>query len=116
MNEQELNEIRAQLKWMAPLIRELEPVARREQQEGLVRSLEAAGKVVKDKKSALESGTVWSGLGGAVAAFYAALELFPAAVASGGEWDTFGAAAGAFLTALTAIYRRWKVGDLRILP
>lgn len=114
MNEQELNEVRAQLKWMAPLIRELEPVARREQQEGLVRSLEAAGKVVKDKKAAFESGTVWSGLGGAVASFYAALELFPLAVASG-EWDTFGAAAGAFVTALAAIYRRWKVGDLRIL-
>ena len=70
--------------------------------------------MVKDAKNALESGTVWSGFGGAVAAFYAAYELLPGAMVTG-EWDTFGAAAGAFLTALTAIYRRWKVGDLRIL-
>lgn len=100
---------------MDDTVEKLAPITREAAKRAQIEALEAQGKVVKDKKGALESGTVWSGMGGAVAAFYAALELLPGAMTTG-EWDTFGAAAGAFLTALTAIYRRWRVGDLRILP
>lgn len=99
---------------MDDTVEKLAPVTREAARRAQVEAVEAMGKVVKDKKGALESGTVWSCLGGAVAAFYAAVDLLPGAMTTG-EWDTFGAAAGAFVTALAAIYRRWKVGDLRIL-
>lgn len=113
MTQDDLKEIQAQLSWMRPVVQSLEGLARKEERDGVIRSIEAAGYVVKETKGARQSGTVWAGLSGAAAAVYAAWDLLPGAVTTG-EWDTFGAAAGAAVTAVVAVWRRYKVGDLRV--
>lgn len=113
MEDEVYARLRASTARMDETVAKLEPITRAAAKQAQIDAVQAMGKVVKDKKPARLSGTVNASLTGAIAAVYAAWELFPGAMVTG-EWDTFGAAAGAAVTALVSIYRRWKVGDLEV--
>lgn len=117
-NTDEIAELSARLDAMAATqnraMAELAPVRREAAKKAQIDAIEAQGYVVKETKGARQSGTVWAGLSGAAASVYAAWELLPGAMVTG-EWDTFGAAAGAAVTAVVAVWRRYKVGDLRVV-
>jgi hypothetical protein len=108
MSDEELTTIKAQMKWMAPLMRELEPVARREQQEGLIRGLEADGNIVKQTKGMATSATLQASVTAVITGLFAAWSAYEA-----GNLEAAGAALGAAVTAAIAIWGRLRVGDLK---
>lgn len=100
-----------------PKLDALEPVVRREARQGLIDSLSAEGKVVKDRKPKRQSGTMWGGGGTLVSSLAVISNELSNALTTGNwadvDWTNFWAAVVGVISSGIVVWRRIAVGDLQ---